>query len=42
MDWLADTADRRKAPRSLWPEARSVILLGLNYGEGMRPARGSR
>jgi len=32
MAWLADTADRRKAPRALWPEARSVIVLGLNYG----------
>ena len=32
MAWLADTADRRKDPRTLWPEACSVILLGLNYG----------
>jgi len=32
MAWLADTAARRKAPRALWPEARSVIMLGLNYG----------
>jgi epoxyqueuosine reductase len=32
MDWLKRTAERRKAPRVLWPEARSVILLGLNYG----------
>jgi epoxyqueuosine reductase len=32
MNWLARTAERRKAPRALWPEARSVILLGLNYG----------
>ena len=31
MDWLARTAERREAPRALWPEARSVILLGLNY-----------
>lgn len=32
MAWLATTADRRKSPRALWPEAKSVILLGLNYG----------
>ncbi len=32
MGWLADTAARRKAPRALWPEANSVILLALNYG----------
>lgn len=32
MAWLADTAERRRAPRALWPEVRSVIVLGLNYG----------
>ena len=37
MGWLAATADYRKAPRALWPEARSVILLGLNYGRGGNP-----
>jgi epoxyqueuosine reductase len=37
MAWLADTADRRKAPRALWPAARSVVLLGLNYGHGRDP-----
>jgi epoxyqueuosine reductase len=31
MAWLVDTAERRMAPRALWPEARSVIVLGLNY-----------
>jgi epoxyqueuosine reductase len=31
MGWLVTTAERRKAPRALWPEAQSVILLGLNY-----------
>ena len=38
MAWLAGTAERRKAPRALWPEARSVILLGLNYGARRRSA----
>jgi epoxyqueuosine reductase len=37
MSWLADTAERRKSPHALWPEARSVILLGLNYGRGGDP-----
>src|SRR5262245_66596932 len=37
MSWLATTAERRKAPRALWPEARSVILLGLNYGRAGDP-----
>ena len=31
MGWLADKADRRGDPRALWPEARTVIALGLNY-----------
>ncbi|HXD46312.1 MAG TPA: tRNA epoxyqueuosine(34) reductase QueG [Pseudolabrys sp.] len=32
MDWLAATAERRGAPQALWPEVRSVVMLGLNYG----------
>jgi epoxyqueuosine reductase len=32
MEWMAETAERRADPRTLWPEVRSVILLGLNYG----------
>ena len=32
MSWMADTAERRGAPRSLWPEVRSVVMLGMNYG----------
>lgn len=32
MDWLARNADRRGDPKVLWPEARSVIVLGQNYG----------
>ena len=32
MDWMAETAERRADPQTLWPEVKSVILLGLNYG----------
>nr|WP_246206509.1 tRNA epoxyqueuosine(34) reductase QueG [Propylenella binzhouense] len=32
MDWLAETADRRGSPAALWPEVRSVVMLGMNYG----------
>jgi epoxyqueuosine reductase len=32
MDWLAATAERRGDPTVFWPQARSVIMLGLNYG----------
>jgi epoxyqueuosine reductase len=37
MDWLANTAARRTDPNVLWPEARSVIMLGLNYGPAEDP-----
>ena len=37
MEWMQDTADRRSDPRTLWPEVRSVILLGLNYGPSENP-----
>jgi epoxyqueuosine reductase len=32
MDWLAAHAERRGDPRTLWHEARTVVVLGLNYG----------
>ncbi len=32
MTWLADTAGRRGSPKALWPEVRSVVMLGTNYG----------
>ncbi|HEY7662279.1 MAG TPA: tRNA epoxyqueuosine(34) reductase QueG [Xanthobacteraceae bacterium] len=34
MDWMAKTAARRGDPQALWPQARSVIMLGLNYAQG--------
>ena len=37
MDWLADTEPRRADPRVLWPEVRSIIMLGLNYGPADDP-----
>ena len=39
MAWLADTAARRAHPNALWPEARSAIVLGLNYGPDHDPRR---
>ena len=32
MDWMATTAARRSHPRAMWPDARSAVVLGLNYG----------
>jgi epoxyqueuosine reductase len=37
MQWMAETEDRRGDPRRLWSEARSVILLGVNYGPEIDP-----
>jgi epoxyqueuosine reductase len=32
MAWMERTAARRGDPRVLWPQVRSVIMIGLNYG----------
>ncbi|MCS6757976.1 MAG: tRNA epoxyqueuosine(34) reductase QueG [Candidatus Devosia euplotis] len=37
MAWMEDTATRRGSPNALWPEVRSVILLGINYGPESDP-----
>jgi epoxyqueuosine reductase len=37
MDWLADRPERRADPRGLWPDVRSVIMLGVNYGPDEDP-----
>ena len=37
MAWMARTAERRADPKALWPEARSVICLGVNYGPAEDP-----
>lgn len=31
MDWMVTKAERRRQPSALWPEARSVIALAMNY-----------
>jgi len=37
MEWLARSPDRRGDPSILWPEVRSVVMLGLNYGPAQDP-----
>ncbi|MCP4384834.1 MAG: tRNA epoxyqueuosine(34) reductase QueG [Hyphomicrobiales bacterium] len=37
MAWMAATEARRARPRTLWPEVRSVVMLGLNYGPDSDP-----
>ncbi len=37
MLWLEASAQRRGDPRMLWPEVRSIIMLGMNYGPDSDP-----
>jgi len=37
MIWMAANAERRGDPRVLWPNVRSIIMLGLNYGPDEDP-----
>src|SRR5689334_22626547 len=37
MIWMEETAARRGDPRTLWPDVRSVIMLGMNYGPDHDP-----
>jgi epoxyqueuosine reductase len=48
MDWLARNGDRRENIDALWPEARSAIVVGMNYApatdplqDGSDPRRGA-
>ena len=40
MDWMASTAGRRSHPQALWSDARSAVVLGLNYGPDADPLAG--
>ena len=37
MGWMQANAERRADPKVLWPEAKSVIVVGLNYGPADDP-----
>jgi len=37
MDWMGERAHWRSDPQAMWPEARSVIVLGINYGPDHDP-----
>ena len=37
MDWMETRAAWRANPQSMWPDARSVIVLGINYGPDHDP-----
>ncbi|WP_298913030.1 tRNA epoxyqueuosine(34) reductase QueG [uncultured Algimonas sp.] len=37
MAWMEATLERRGHPNTLWPEGRSAVVLGLNYGPETDP-----
>jgi epoxyqueuosine reductase len=37
MGWMEETSARRADPQTLWPEARSVIMLAMTYGPESDP-----
>lgn len=37
MIWMESRADERASPRNLWPEVRSVIMLGMSYAPERDP-----
>jgi len=39
MAWLAETAFRRSHPQNLWTEAKSAVILGMNYGPDRDPTQ---
>src|ERR1700704_1415589 len=40
MGWMGETPARRADPQVLWPQARSAIVVGLNYGPAEDPMAG--
>jgi epoxyqueuosine reductase len=37
MAWMATTAERRGHPLKMWPETRSIVMLGMNYAPQTDP-----
>ena len=37
MEWMAERADQRADPATLWSRVRTVIMLGVNYGPDSDP-----
>ena len=37
MEWMAARKDQRASPQALWPEAASVIMLGMDYAPAADP-----
>ena len=37
MTWMRETMERRVDPRALWAQARSIVMLAMNYGPDRDP-----
>ena len=37
MEWMETTLERRKTPTAMWSEAKTAIMLGMNYGPDSDP-----
>jgi len=37
MEWMASTSARRRHPKEMWPAARSIVMLGMNYAPAADP-----
>ncbi len=37
MVWMEERAEQRGSPRGLWPQVRSVVMLGMSYAPGRDP-----
>ena len=37
MDWMAALPERRADPHVLWPDVRTIVMLGVNYGPDRDP-----
>jgi epoxyqueuosine reductase len=35
MGWMVETLDRRKSPDAMWVDAKSAIMLAVNYDQGL-------
>ncbi len=39
MKWMEEKAERRKSPFNLWPDVKSIIMFGMNYGPRQNPLK---
>ena len=37
MGWMAENQDRRSDPKCLWPEVKSILVLGASYAPAIDP-----